>query len=115
MKPIKTLIALGLASLLAACAHNNTLYHWGAYQPQVYAYMQGSPDGIEKQITTLEADLQKMRSIGKNPPPGYHAHLGMLYSHLGKQDAVVQSFKTEMALYPESKPYMESLLKKAGG
>lgn len=98
--------------VLAGCASKPALYQWGSYQPQVYAYFQGE-GGVEAQTIALEADLQKMRAQGKNPPPGYHAHLGLLYSHLGKMDQMVQSFRTEKALYPESAAYMDFLLKKA--
>lgn len=113
--PIKFSLALLLAGSLSACVTQPTLlYQWEGYQPQVYAYFQAHELGVETQIIALEAGLQKMRSSGKTPPPGYHAHLGMLYSHVGKMDAVVQSFKTEIALYPESKAYMEFLLKKVG-
>lgn len=58
-------------------------------------------------------DLQKIRSSGKTPPPGYHAHLGMLYASLGKDDQMVQQFQTEKQLFPESAAYMDFLLKKA--
>ena len=97
---------------LAGCASKPALYEWGDYQPQVYAYFQGE-GGVETQLIALEADLQKMRAVGKNPPPGFHAHLGLLYSHLGKVDQMVQAFRTEKALYPESGAYMDFLLKKA--
>ena len=97
---------------LAGCASKPALYEWGSYQPQVYAYFQAE-GGVEAQLTALEADLQKMRAAGKNPPPGFHAHLGLLYSHLGKADQMVQAFRTEQTLYPESRAYMDFLLKKA--
>ena len=64
-------------------------------------------------MTALERDLQKIRSSGKTPPPGYHAHLGMLYASLGKDDQMVQQFQTEKQLFPESAAYMDFLLKKA--
>lgn len=102
-----------LLIVLAGCASKPALYEWGDYQPQVYAYFKGESGGVEAQLIALEADLQKMRAVGKNPPPGFHAHLGLLYSHQGKMDQMVQQFRTEKALYPESATYMDFLLKKA--
>lgn len=100
-------------SLLSACtASPKKLYQWEAYQPQVYEYLNGQHQGVEAQISVLEQGLQKIRAKGAKPPPGYHAHLGMLYSSLGKDDQMLQEFQTEVALFPESRAYMEFLLKK---
>ncbi|MCK9796210.1 DUF4810 domain-containing protein [Pseudomonas sp. MAFF 302030] len=106
-------VALLLAgALLAGCSGPKTLYQWEDYQPQVYEYFKGE-EAKEAQVEALERDLQKIKSTGKAVPPGYHAHLGMLYSSLGKDDQMVQQFNTEKALFPESAPYMNFLLKNA--
>ncbi|PTT66848.1 DUF4810 domain-containing protein, partial [Pseudomonas sp. HMWF007] len=67
----------------------------------------------EAQAEALEADLQKIRASGKAVPPGYHAHLGLLYLSMGKDDQMVQQLRTEKALFPESGTYMDFLLKNA--
>lgn len=105
------LIAIAAASLwLAGCAHQpKTLYQWGSYQPEVYEYFKG--ESKEAQVAKLEEDLQKIRSTNGTPPPGYHAQLGMLYGSLGKDDQMVQEFRTEKALFPESTTYMDFLLR----
>ncbi|HEY0285677.1 MAG TPA: DUF4810 domain-containing protein [Pseudomonas sp.] len=95
---------------LAGCVQQpKTLYQWGSYQTQVYEYFKG--ESKEAQVAGLEEDLQKIRSTNSNPPPGYHAQLGMLYGSLGKDDQMVQQFRTEKALFPESATYMDFLLK----
>ncbi|MGE8497750.1 MAG: DUF4810 domain-containing protein [Pseudomonas sp.] len=104
--------ALAGFALLQGCAPTHTsLYQWEGYQPQVYEYFSGE-GSAEEQVAELEKGLQKIRATGKTPPPGYHAHLGMLYAQLGKDDQVVQQFNTEKALFPESQAYMDFLLKK---
>lgn len=105
------LIAIAAASLwLAGCAQQpKTLYQWGSYQPEVYEYFKG--ESKEAQVAKLEEDLQKIRSTNGNPPPGYHAQLGMLYGSLGKDDQMVQEFRTEKGLFPESATYMDFLLR----
>lgn len=99
-------------ALLGGCATSNQMYQWENYQPQVYEYFKGDGKGPEAQISTLEAGLQKIQAKGKTPPPGYHAHLGLLYAQIGKEDQLVQHLQTEKALFPESAAYMDFLLKK---
>lgn len=103
--------ALLAGALLAGCSTPaKTMYQWEGYQPQVYEYLKGQ--GAEAQIGILEADLQKIHAKGNFPPPGYHAHLGLLYSSVGKLDQVEKEFRAEKELFPESATYMDFLLKK---
>ncbi|MEB0048106.1 MULTISPECIES: DUF4810 domain-containing protein [unclassified Pseudomonas] len=109
------LMALTLAggALLAGCNSGpKTLYQWESYQPEVYEYFKGETPK-EAQAEALERDLQKIASTGNTPPPGYHAQLGLLYLSMGKDDQMVQQFRTEKTLFPESGPYMDFLLKNA--
>ncbi|MDR9863015.1 MULTISPECIES: DUF4810 domain-containing protein [Pseudomonas] len=110
----RPLMALTLAAsaLLAGCSSPQTLYQWEGYQPQVYEYFK-SETPTEAQAEALEADLQKIRASGKAVPPGYHAHLGLLYLSMGKDDQMVQQLRTEKTLFPESGTYMDFLLKNA--
>lgn len=110
----RSLMALTLATsaLLAGCSSPKTLYQWEGYEPQVYEYFKGE-EPKEAQAEALERDLQKIRSTGKAVPPGYHAHLGLLYLSMGKDDQMVQQFNTEKTLFPESGTYMDFLLKNA--
>lgn len=103
---------LGGALLAAGCANQQTLYDWGGYQQQVYEHFEGDDTSPDKQISVLEADLQKIQAKGAMPPPGYHAHLGLLYLEVGKNDQAVSEFKTEKTLFPESAHYIDFLLAK---
>jgi hypothetical protein len=112
-RPLGLLAAGVFALALVGCAQQAPpLYGWGSYQAQVYAHFKAQDTGPEKQISALEADLQRVRAKGQTPPPGYHAHLGMLYAALGKDDQAVQELQTEKGLFPESAVYMDSLLSK---
>ncbi|MBC2658545.1 DUF4810 domain-containing protein [Pseudomonas sp. MSSRFD41] len=110
-RPAVAAVVLG-SVLLAGCSGPKTLYQWESYQAQTYEYFKGE-GAREAQVEALERDLQKIKSTGKAVPPGYHAHLGMLYAGLGKDDQMVQQFNTEKALFPESAKYMDFLLKNA--
>lgn len=104
--------ALLSSALLSGCAGNQTppLYHWEGYQQQVYEHFKHET-GPQEQIAALEASLQKARATDRSPPPGFHAHLGMLYAEAGKADQVRQQFETEKALFPESAAYMDFLMR----
>lgn len=87
------------------------MYQWDGYQQQVYEYLKGT-GSPEEQIAKLEESIQKARSKGAALPPGFHAHLGLLYAKVGKQDQLVQELETEKTLFPESVAFMDFLLKK---
>jgi len=108
----KLALTLTAVAAMAGCqTAPQTLYQWESYQPQVYEYFKGEPK--EAQVEALERDLQKINASGRKAPPGYHAHLGMLYLSMGKDDQMVQEWRTEKALFPESATYMDMLLKNA--
>ena len=111
-KAVKLALMLTAIAVVTGCqTAPQPLYQWESYQPQVYEYFKGEPK--EAQVEALERDLQKINARGLKAPPGYHAHLGMLYLSLGKDDQMVQEFRTEKALFPESASYMDFLLKNA--
>lgn len=107
-------LLLSAALALSGCAQRRPpLYYWDDYQDQVHEYFKGQRTGPEEQIAALEKGIQQARARGATPPPGYHAHLGLLYLRVGKDDQVVQQFETEKALFPESATFMDFLLRKA--
>lgn len=105
-------LAVAGALLLAGCASGpQPLYYWGEYQPALYGHFTKEM-GPQQQIASLEAGLEKARAIGKPVPPGYNAHLGLLYAESEQTDEMLKYFEAEKALYPESTPYMDFLLSK---
>lgn len=107
-------LAAAAVFVLAGCAQApRPLYGWGGYQGQLYAYFKGTDSGLEQQIAALEADLQHNRAADTLPPPGFHAHLGLLYANLGRDDAALHELQTEKALFPESAHYVDFLLTQA--
>jgi hypothetical protein len=102
--------------LLSGCAQTTRpLYYWGNYQTQVYERLKGESSDAQKEIAALEETLQKARASGMYVPPGFHAHLGMLYAETGKADQVQQQLETEKDLFPESAVFMDFLLAKLKG
>lgn len=111
-----TQLFTGLAAagtlLLSGCATPpQQLYYWGEYQSQLYGHFT-KEKGPEEQIAALEAGIEKARSQGKSVPPGYHAHLGLLYAQGEHADQMQKYFEAEKALFPEGTTYMDFLLRK---
>ncbi|WP_367114697.1 DUF4810 domain-containing protein [Aquabacterium sp.] len=124
MKPMTQrlgLYALALAAALsvAGCSTPKTLYAWGGYQDSLYQSLKGDgKSSPEQQIQGLEEGLQTMASKGASAPPGYYAHLGLLYLQTGRTDQSATAWQKEKSLFPESAKYMDFLLnnmKKNGG
>jgi hypothetical protein len=99
-------------ALLSGCATAPppTLYQWESYEAQVYAHLKG--ESPEAQIEAMERDLEKIRAGDKTPPPGFYAHLGLLYVESGNDAKAVDCFETEKRRFPESAAFMNFLLGK---
>jgi hypothetical protein len=105
-------LAIGGAVFLSGCASTHqTLYYWGDYQKQVYGHF-AKEKSPEEQIAKLEAGLEKARSSGKPVPPGYNAHLGILFALGEHADQMLKYFEAEKTLYPESTAYIDFLMRK---
>jgi len=105
--------ALVFAACLSGCkSAPEPLYAWGSYESQVYAHLKG--ESREAQIEALERDQEKIEASGKTAPPGFFAHLGMLYAETGNDAKAVACFQTEKTRFPEATAFMDFLLKKYG-
>lgn len=110
--PAPRLLGLALAATLVGCAAPaKPLYQWSGYQPQLYAYFKDGGANAGQQITALEAQLVKNKSVGEATPPGLHGHLALLYSKVGNDQAARSHLEAERALFPESAAYVDFLLK----
>jgi hypothetical protein len=100
---------LPFAVLLAGCG-TPTIYSWGHYEDVIYvSYDQPGKLPPQSQVDQLEQDYQKAKAANKPVPPGFHAHLGYLYTQLGKPDEARKEFETEKANFPESAVFMDRL------
>jgi hypothetical protein len=108
------LIAVFALLALSGCAQKTaSLYGWGGYQDQVYQYFKADGSkSAEEQILAMQQFEEKGRARGSKLPPGYHAHLGLLYASTGKEDLAITELQTEKTLFPESASYMDFLLRK---
>lgn len=102
-----------VGAMLTACAQPPTpLYYWGGYQAAVYDHFKSDGKGPLEQLRLLDEQAQKARSSGLPLPPGFHAHLALVYLKLGRDDEARRELETERSRFPESAPYVDSLLKR---
>lgn len=106
--------ATAASSVLAGCAPAAParLYHWEGFQDQLYEYFKSDRSGPEEQLRILDAQAQKARARGAALPPGFRAHLAMIYLRLGRDGEARQELEAEKANFPESGQYMDFLLKR---
>lgn len=101
-----------LSVVLGGCATKSTsLYQWQGYQNNVDAYFRADKLSPDAQTQLMESDLQKIQVSGGAVPPGYYAHLGLLYGQQGKLDQFAQQMQAEKKQYPESETFMDFLLR----
>ncbi|MCD2511429.1 DUF4810 domain-containing protein [Comamonas endophytica] len=110
---------LALAVLLSGCASSapQPLYRWDGYENQVYGYLRSTGATRAQQIQALEQGLIESGARNAALPPGYQAHLGLLYLDAGRTDEALRAWESEKAAFPESAQYIDYLignLKKGG-
>ena len=109
-------IAVGVAfAALQGCAHPpKPLYSWGPFPKYQYDALRGDGESPANQIAGMEKQSQKAASENLPLPPGFRAHLGKLYYDAGDANRAATLWAEEKAAFPESAPYMDSLLKRLG-
>lgn len=111
-RPLLLAATMGVAMLATGCAQPvKPLYHWEGYQRQVYEYLKSDGSTPSEQLALLQAQAEKARAAGASLPPGFRAHLGLLYLKLGRPDEAREALQAEKVAFPESAQYMDFLLK----
>lgn len=101
---------LVLTAVLMGCATPPppTLYSWDSFEPTVYSYLKGEP--VEPQIALLEKQRAAASAAGKKLPPGFSAHLAMLYGKVGRDADAAQMMAEEKQRYPESALFLDNVV-----
>lgn len=107
-------ICLAATFFIYGCATPpKPLYNWDEYQESVYQNLEEQNDG--EQIDRLEKNLQEASGKGEKVPPGFHAHLAMLYAQQGRDNLAFEHFEKEKRLFPESTTFINFLLSQKKG
>ena len=105
------LVLFATFSVLFAGCTSPDIYSWGQYEDLLYvAYAKPEKAPAEMQVERMEADYKKARARNQRVPPGFHAHLGHLYSQLGRLDDARKQFEIEKTEFPESALFVDQLI-----
>lgn len=111
----RALAIAALAGVLSACVQQpKSMYSWQSYQGSVYSYLKDDGGDYATQTLAMEKNIETARAANAELPPGFRAHLGMLYMKMGNGDKGVEQMQGEKAAFPEAAPFMDFLLRNAG-
>ena len=111
MKKILAIITTCL--VVTSCSITKPLYDWSGYDNAVYAY---TKESSEKSIVNLIKIYEKLiKNTGGSrgvPPPGICADYGYLLITKGEIEKGKELLVKEISLYPESKLFIDRILKR---
>ena len=105
---------LALALSLGGCANLKPappLYGWHGFEQNLDTYFRQDRESPDTQAKRMEDDLQKIRAAGQATPPGFMAHLGLLYGKQGDMARFQQHLEAEKQQFPESQAFVDFLLR----
>jgi hypothetical protein len=109
---LRIVAAIAAIGLLGACATTNQKYNWGKYDPSLYGYYK-DPTKVGELNQTLAAIIDSAATGKANVPPGIYAEYGYLQLQAGKSARAIELFKQEEARWPESKVFMDRMIRVA--
>ena len=115
----KSLKRAGVVAFVAAlslgamsCGSTN-LYSWYDYQEDYYKYVKnGDEDAVNNLIKQYDKIIAKPKAERGVVPPGIYADYGWLLIEAGKTEEGKAMLAKEIELYPESKVFVGSILKR---
>lgn len=115
---MKKSILVILLSVFCFCGCQKVLYTHYNYDELVYFYAKADKELENKDIKKLVKAYEKIvaNPKGENnvPPPGSYADYAYLLALQGETEKAKEFFQKEYVTYPESKTYVESLMRKLG-
>lgn len=98
--------------LLASCTTKKPLYSWGKYEITSYNYLKNSDEeSIQQLIENYQQIIEKQKGTRNTIPPGVCADYGFLLLQEGKTKEGKELLMKEIVLYPESKIFINRILK----
>lgn len=111
-KPTLTaVVALFVVMILSSCGPTQ-LYNWKDYENASYNYVKKSDEAsLNKLLASYENIINATHMRGV-PPPGVYADYGYLLIKKGEIKKGLECLKLEISIYPESKPFIERIIKR---
>ncbi len=100
--------------LLASCTTQKSLYSWGNYESASYNYLKNSNEkSTQELIEAYQKIIKKQKGTRGVVPPGIYADYGFLLLQINKTEEGKAMLMKEITLYPESKVFIDRILKMA--
>ncbi len=108
----KNIILFVSIAILASCVPAKQLYSWENYGTTSYNYLKNSDEeSLQKLIENYQIVIDKQKGTRGVVPPGVYADLGFLLLQNGETDEGKVMLQKEIDLYPESKIFIDRVLK----
>ena len=108
----KSIYLLTLCAFFASCTTQQTLYSWGKYEKTSYDYLKdANEESIQKLIEDYQRIIEKQKGTRGEIPPGICADYGFLLIQEDRVKEGKEMLMKEIALYPESKVFIDRILK----
>lgn len=101
-----------MACLMTGCATTQEKYNWGDYDSSLYSYYR-SPAKVGELSVALNASIKASDSHNVPVAPGLRAEYGYLLLQQGKAPEAISAFQIEEQQWPESKVFMDHMIKVA--
>lgn len=108
----KLIFVLGAALLLSSCTVQKPLYSWAKYESASYNYLKNSDEkSTQALIENYQKIIENQTGTRKVTPPGVYADYGYVLLQTGKTAEGKALLIKETELYPESKIFIDRILK----
>jgi len=98
--------------VLASCTTQKPLYSWDKYEITSYNYLKNSDKkSTQELIKTYQNIIEKQKGSRGVVPPGVYADYGFVLLQANKTEEGKAMLLKEIALYPESKIFIDRILK----
>lgn len=110
---MKKIIYFSLSVFLLCSCASPKLYSWGKYQTTSYNYLKNNDEkSTQELVKTYQNIIDKQTGTRGVVPPGVYADYGFLLLQINKSSEGKKMLAKEIELYPESKVFIDRILKK---
>ena len=110
---MKRLICLfAISAVFVGCATAPQLYSWYDYNETSYAYLKNAtPESQQSLLKTYDKIIDKQSGTRAIVPPGVYADYGFMLMQENKKEEGKKMLMKEVELYPESKVFIEQIIR----
>jgi len=108
----KIFYVLTAVSLMGSCTVQKPLYTWDNYEVTSYNYVKNSDEkSTQALIETYQTIIERQKGSRGVVPPGVYADYGFVLLQKDKTEEGRAMLLKEVNLYPESKTFIDRILK----